>query len=281
MTDASTSNATAGGDPALVYLDQLHIGNMDTEQLDRLVELAEAGRIVVPSSDIHTVETLKQGTRHRPETIARLRALRARWVLLPEPTVLAAEWLAFRGRIVRARDCIVGEGQPVGVVWDGAVADSVEMAGEHVDDDGASELRASSHETFADAAARLEEHKRVPLDHVRGQLTELMRMSIDPEIALAQIPETEAGFAEAFPSAGLRRFFYAHANSLEANDIADLSFICRTVPHFDVVAVDRRMHDRLYATRGKLDDRVAEVLFRATVVKTTERAMDAIERLLG
>lgn len=254
---------------------------MDDDQLATLTGLVEAGRILLPSSEIHTVETLKQASQHRARTIARLADLRARWVLLPEHVVAVAEWLAYRGQVASASQLIIGEGQPLGTTWDGAVADSIETVDEYIDDGISGELRNETDEVLAEAAARLEEYKRVPLDFVRDQLAQLLGMTVEPDLDIMKIPSDEDSFTKAFPSVSLRRFFYAHATYLERNDINDLSFICRTVPHFDVVAVDRRMHDRLHAMRAKLPPAITQVLFHATVVKNAAQTMEVIQRLLG
>ena len=262
--------------PLLVYLDQLHLGDMTEEQLGVLTKMVDDDIIVVPSSDIHLIETIKQTTRFRPETLRRISALRRNLVLLPEVVVLALEWLASRG-CGSFREHIVGLSPGQGVVWDGAVADAVEMAGEVLDDDSGTKVAEATRASFQDAAANLEALKRVTVQHIREQLfLGLGMLDISPHPTLDDLPTDEEALAVMFPSIGLRRAFLAHAKQLEPNDIADLSFICRTVPHFDVVAVDRKMHDRLHATRGRLSTALVQSLFRARIVRTSAHAIDAI-----
>lgn len=252
---------------------------MSEEQFTVLATLVEAEAVALPISDVHVIETIKQARRYRPETLRRVAGLRRDLVLMPEITVLGLEWLAFHG-LARVRDAIVGSSPGIGVMWDGAAADALPLAAEVLDDDAGSTLAASTEESFAAAAGSLAALKAVPIDHVRQQLVAGLRiLEVSPEPNVDDLPATEEGLASMFPSVGLRRAFYGLVTRLEANDIADLSFVCRTVPHFDVVAVDRRMHDRLHETRTSIAPEFARHLFRARVVRNVQQAIDAIREL--
>lgn len=263
----------------LAYLDQTHLGRMSEEHFTVLSALVEADAVALPISDVHLIETIKQASRYRQETLRRIAGLRRDLVLTPEVTVLGLEWLAFHGQ-GRVRDALVGCSPGSGVLWDGATADALPLAAEVLDDDAGSALAANADESFGAAAGNLAALRAVTIDHVREQLVAGLRMlQISPEPRLDDVPATEEGLASAFPSVGLRRAFYAHATTLEPNDIADLSFVCRTVPHFDVVAVDRSMHDRLHRTRTSIPPELARHLFKARVVRNVAQAIEVIHEL--
>ncbi len=252
---------------------------MSEEQFTVLSTLVEAELVAFPISDVHLIETIKQARRYRPETMHRVAGPRRGLVLMPESTVLGLEWLAFHG-LARVRDEIVGCSPGIGVMWDGAAADALPLAAEMLEDDAGSTIAASTRESFAAAAASFAALKAMPIDHVREQLVAgLRKQEVSPEPNLEDLPATEEGLASMFPSVGLRRAFYGVVTTLEANDIADLSFVCRTVPHVDVVAVDRRMHDRLHETRTSIAPEIARHVFHARVVRNVEQAIDAIREL--
>jgi hypothetical protein len=262
--------------PILVYLDQTHIGGMREEQFAELSALVDADTVAVASSDVHVIETTKQASRYRPEFLRRVAALGRGLVLMPENVVVRVEWLSFHGH-VRAREAIVVRGPGTWLLWGGGAALPLV---EHLDDEAGATVAASVESSFGGVAVNVAALKAIPIDQVRGHVAaELSMLGISHAPHLDDLPATEEGFAAMFPSIGLRRAVYANATTLEPNDIADLSFVCRTVPHFDVVAVDRKMHDRLHQTRKALAPELARHLFHARVVRTVEQVIEAIHEL--
>jgi hypothetical protein len=274
--------------PVLAYLDQTHLSRLSEDEFTTLRVWVDSGRLVVPTSEIHMIETIKWRNAGRFELVRRATALRQRYVLVPEVLILALEWYESRGVAHAVREHMVAQ-QPSGDrAWLGAPADGLELASEVLDDEAAEAVRAQGEESFGEVAANIDRLRQVPLSHVRDQIIEgLSLLAAAGAIpgndlpGVSDLPLSEEAFAAVFPSVGLRRYFYASAHSLEPNDLADLSFICRTVPHFDVVAVDRRMHDRLHAIRRKVPAPMAEVLVRARVVRSVLDAITVIEECLN
>jgi hypothetical protein len=242
------------------------------------VLLVELGHVCIPISGIHLIETVKQSTEHRPDTVRRVLGLCRNSVLVEVPWVIAAEWHAYRG-VGSVRDRLIVDATGPMSARGGDLARFFQLAAENLDDAMSDVVRMATKTDFGAAAGALDQYKQIPLDYVRTQIaTALQMIGADSEIRRATIPASEEEFAVAFPSVGFQRYFYDLADSLEPNDIADLSFISRTVPYFDVVAVDRRMHDRLHAMRRRVPAVVRDALFRAQIVRTVAHVLEIVEK---
>jgi hypothetical protein len=253
---------------------------MDDGEVDHLVRLSRDRRLILPRSEIHLLETLKQPLKHRRRTTARFRRLTKNNIVLPESDILRLEFEHAFNDADSPRTGMIRERQDVGVPWSGAPAQSLELAAETLDDGQARTLRDVMHSRFSDTARDFERIKAVSTAELREQLVRGLAFMGYAE-AERRVPRDEGSLRLAFPAVGLRRVLIQHAHALEPNDIADLSFICRSVPYLDLVAVDHSMHDLLHRARRSIPEAQKVALFRAEIVQHTNKAVKRIGTMVS